>query len=167
MSKLWRKTLRNAENWSGLASHKGKKKHLFTIEFKTQVVSYAEERSDRSVVSHYVVEHKAVREWKKDIKKIKATQTRRQRFEGGGRKWKAEEIEDELVHCIYKKKSSTWVGKWSSGKQRTYLTKERRSCDLWLVCCQSKQVWKVMRKHGLSLRRKKHNWSKIPILHNQ
>lgn len=104
MSKLWRKTLRNAENWSGLASHKGKKKHLFTKEFKTQVVSYAEERSNRSVVSHYVVEHKAVREWKKDIKKIKATQTRRQRFEGGGRKWKAEETEDELVHCIYRKK---------------------------------------------------------------
>ena len=36
-----------AENRSHLTSHKGKKKRPYTMEFKKQVVSYAEEKSNR------------------------------------------------------------------------------------------------------------------------
>ena len=41
------------------------------MEFKKQVVSYAEEESNRSAVSHYNVEPKRVREWKKYHEKFR------------------------------------------------------------------------------------------------
>ena len=41
------------------------------MEFKKQLVSYAEEKSNRSAASHYSVEPKRVREWKKEQKKIR------------------------------------------------------------------------------------------------
>ena len=57
-----------AEKASDLASSKGKKKHLYSMEFKKQVV-YAEANSNRSAASHFDVEPKRVREWK--INKLK------------------------------------------------------------------------------------------------
>ena len=51
---------------SDLASSKGKKKRPYSMEFKKQVVVYAEANSDRSAASHFDVEPKRVREWKKE-----------------------------------------------------------------------------------------------------
>ena len=55
------------------------------MEFKKQLVSYAEEKSNRSATSHYGVEPKRVREWVRS-KKIKVKQARRHWIQEGGRK---------------------------------------------------------------------------------
>ena len=75
------------------------------MEFKRQVVAYAVENSNRSAASHYDMEPKRVREWKKDLDKIKETKASRQCLEGRGRKCIDEELEDELVHWIYEQRS--------------------------------------------------------------
>ena len=75
-----------AEKESDLASSNGKKKRSHSMEFKKQVVVYAEANSNRSAASHFDVELKLVREWKKDFEKIKSTKPNRQHLDGGGRK---------------------------------------------------------------------------------
>ena len=62
-----------AEKASDLASFKGKKKRSNSMEFKKQVFVYAEANSNRSAASHFDVEPKRVREWKKDFEKINST----------------------------------------------------------------------------------------------
>ena len=82
------------------------------MQFKKQVVSYAEEKSNRFAASHYGVEPKRVREWKKDLEKNQVTQARRKCLERRGRKYNGEELGDELVYWIYEKiKYCTLVGK--------------------------------------------------------
>ena len=62
-----------AEKASDLTSSKRKKKRSYSMEFKKQVVVYAEVNRNRSAASHFEVEPKRVREWKKDFEKIKST----------------------------------------------------------------------------------------------
>ena len=45
-----------------LASSKGKKKRSYSMEFKKQVIFYAEANSNRSAALHFDVEPKRVRE---------------------------------------------------------------------------------------------------------
>ena len=94
-----------AEKASDLASSKGKKKRSYSTEFKKQAVVYAEANSNRCAASHFDVEPKRVREWKKDFEKIKSTKSNRQRLDGGGRKCIDEDLEEDLVHWIYEKRS--------------------------------------------------------------
>ena len=56
-----------AEKPTDLSSQKGKSNRSYTMEFKRQVVAYANENSNRSAASQYVLEPKRVRKWKKDI----------------------------------------------------------------------------------------------------
>ena len=93
------------EKASDLASSKGKKKRSYSIKFKKQVVPYAEANSNRSAASHFDVEQKRVREWKKDFEKIKSSKSNRERLDGGGRKCIDEDLEEDLVHWIYEKRS--------------------------------------------------------------
>ena len=51
------------------------------------------------------MEAKRVREWKKDFEKIKSTKPNRQRLGGGGRKFIDKNLEEDLVHWIYEKRS--------------------------------------------------------------
>ena len=94
-----------AECASEIASSRGKKKRSYSMEFKKQVVIYAEANSNRSAASRFDVEPKRVREWKKDIDKINATKSKRQRLDGGGRKCIDADLEEDLVHWIYEKRS--------------------------------------------------------------
>ena len=85
-----------AEKASDLASSKAKKKCSYSMEFKKQVLVYAEANINRSAV-----EPKHVREWKKKkktLKKIKSTKPNRQHLVGGGRKCIDENLEKDLVH---------------------------------------------------------------------
>ena len=50
------------------------------MEFKKPVVVYVEANSNRSAASHFDVEPKRVREWKKDFEKIRHTKPNRQRL---------------------------------------------------------------------------------------
>ena len=94
-----------AEKASDLASSKEKKKHSDSMEFKKQVVIYTEANSNRSAASHFDVELKRVREWKKDFEKIKSAKPNRQGLDGGGRKCIHENLEEDLVHWVYEKRS--------------------------------------------------------------
>ena len=88
-----------------MASSKGKETRSYSMEFKNQVVVYAEKNNNRPVASLFDVEPKRVREWKKDFEKIKSTKPNRQRLDGGGRKCIDENLEQDLVHWIYEKRS--------------------------------------------------------------
>ena len=94
-----------AECASKIASSRGKKKRSYSMEFKKQVVIYAEANSYRSAASRFDVEPKRVREWKKDINKINPTKSKRQRLDGGRRKCIDTDLEEDLVHWIYEKRS--------------------------------------------------------------
>ena len=96
---------KEARQSSGLASSKGKKKHSYIMEFKQQVVVYAEANSNSSAASLFGVEPKRVRDWKKDIEKIKATKLKRQQLDGGGRKCNDEDLEEDLISWIYEKRN--------------------------------------------------------------
>ena len=91
---------KEASQPSGLASPKGKKKHSYSTDFNQQVVIYAEANRNRSAASHCGIAPKHVIEWKKDIDKIKATESKRQRLDGGGRNCIDDDLED-LVLLIY------------------------------------------------------------------
>ena len=71
-----------AENRSDLTYYKGKTKISYGIKFKKQLVYYTEEKNNRSAASHYYgVEPKRVREWKKNLDKIKVTNEKKQCLE--------------------------------------------------------------------------------------
>ena len=88
-----------------MASSKGRETRSYSMEFKKQVVVYAEKNNNRPAASLFDVEPKRVREWKKDFEKIKSTKPNRQRLDGGGRKCINENLEQDLVHWIYEKRS--------------------------------------------------------------
>ena len=90
-----------AEKASDLPSSKGKKNWSYSMEFKKQVVVYAEANSNKSAASHFDVEPKHVRAWKKDFETNKSTKPNRQRLDGGGRKCIDENLEEDFVHWIY------------------------------------------------------------------
>ena len=88
-----------------MASSKGKKKRSYSMEFKKYDVVYAEKKSNRSAALHFELEPKRVRECKKDFENIKSIKPNRQRLDGGGRKCFDENLEEDLVHWIYEKRS--------------------------------------------------------------
>ena len=95
------------EKTRNLASFKGQKKRSYSMEFKKQVLVYAEANSNRSAssASNFDVKTKCVKEWKKYFEKTKSTKPNRQRLDGGGRKCIDENLEEDLVHWIYEKRS--------------------------------------------------------------
>ena len=84
------------------------------------------------------VEPKRVREWKKDLEKIKSTKSNRQRLDGGGRKWVDEELEENLVHWVYDQRSkmlhvSRKMIMWKA--KSIFNEKKQRSCHPRFVRC--------------------------------
>ena len=73
------------------------------MEFKKQVLVYAEANSNRFAASNFDVEPKRVREWKKDFEKIKSTKSNGQGLNGGGRKCIDKDLEEDLVHLDLRK----------------------------------------------------------------
>ena len=154
-----------AECASEIASSRGKKKRSYSMEFKKQVVIYAEANSNRSAASRFDVEPKRVREWKKDIDKINATKSKRQRLDGGGRKCIDADLEEDLVHWIYEKRSrmlhvSRKMIMWKAKSIFDEKNEDPALKDTFLAS----RGWceKFMRRHGFSLRRKTTTAQKDP-----
>ena len=148
------------EKASDLASSKGKKKCSYSMEFKKQVVVYAKSNSNRSATSHFDAEPKYVRKWKKDFEKLKSTKPNRQRFNGGGRKCTNENLEEDLVHWIYEKRSKMlhvsrkmimWKAKRQSCYQRFVDVASRGWCE------------KFMQRHWFVFSRKTATAQKDPL----
>ena len=51
-------------------SHKGEKRHSYSMDFKKQVIKYAEENSNRSAASKFSIDVKRVREWRPNKDKV-------------------------------------------------------------------------------------------------
>ena len=125
------------EKASGLPSSEGKEKRSYSMEFKKQVVVYAEANSNRYTASHFDVEPKRAREWKKVFEKIKSNKSNRQRLEGGGRKCIDKNSKADLVHWIYEKRSKMLHAsrKMIMWKAKSIFNKKRRSCHQRFLCC--------------------------------
>ena len=87
-------------------SHRGEKSKGYTMQFKQNVVRYANENSNRSAVTWFKVDVKRVREWKKQIEKITTTDPKKQKLAGGGRKLTDVDIEESLLAWIYDRRSN-------------------------------------------------------------
>ena len=146
-----------AQKASDLASPKGKRKSSYSMEFKQQVVVYAEANSNRSAALHFGVEPKRVREWKKNFLQIKSTRSGRQRLDGGGRKCNDEDLEEEVVNWIYEQWSRMLhVSRKMIMWKPKSLFDEKNDDPAVKESFIASREWceRFMRRHGFSLRRK-------------
>ena len=68
--------------------HKGEKRKGYTIQFKQNVARYPNENLNRSAASRFKGNEKIIREWKKQIEKLTATDP-------------DVDLEESLLACIY------------------------------------------------------------------
>ena len=106
-----------------------------------------------------------MREWKKDIDKIKATKSKRQRLDGGGRKCIDADLEEDLVHWVYEKRSKMLhvSRKVIMGKAKSIFDEKNEDPAVKDAFIASRG-WceKFMRRPGFSLRRKTTTAQKDP-----
>ena len=153
------------EKASDLVSSKGRKKRSYSMEFKKQVVVYAEVNNNRSAASHFDVETKRVKEWKKDFEKIKSTKLNTQRLDGSGRRGINENLEEDLVHWIDEKRSKMLhvSRKMIMWKVKSIFNEKNDDTTIKNSFVASRgRCEKFMRKHGFSLRRKTTTAQKDP-----
>ena len=154
-----------------LVPSKGQKKLSYDIEFKKEIVVYPEVNSNRSAASHFDVGPKRVREWKKGIEKIKPTKPNKQRLDGGAKKCIDKNLEEDLLHWIYEKRSKILhVGRkmimWKTKSIFNEKNDDRTIKDSFVAglgWCE-----KIMRRYGFSLRteNKNYNCSEGSIVHD-
>lgn len=144
-------------------SHKGRKIQKYSLEFKKDVIAYAEKSGNRPASKQFSVDERRIREWRAkmiDIEGLLATKKgkSRSRLSGGGRKPLSSKLEEVVLE---------WI-------------KNRRACGLSVSCklimkkaevtyhemmennlvnndsFKASRGWvcKFMRRNGLSLRRK-------------
>ena len=80
-------------------SHKGKKKKKYSLDFKKQVIAFAEVHGNRPASRHFEVDERRIREWrskKSEIVQLVASKKGKQRskLSGGGRKPLSMKLED-------------------------------------------------------------------------
>ena len=88
-------------------SHKGMKLKSYSIEFKLEVVAFAEEKSLHAAERLYKVDRKSIRSWKNNkhrLVELSASSAKgfdRKRLNGGGRKVFDRQLEKRLLDWIY------------------------------------------------------------------
>lgn len=87
-------------------SHKGQKRNTYSMEFKKQVITFAEINSNRSAALKFKIEVKRVREWRQNKEKIVVMKDKRQRLEGGGRKLTDQQLEDDILKWILERRGN-------------------------------------------------------------
>lgn len=91
-------------------SHKGEKVCSYTVDFKLEVVNYAEQSSIHAAGRKYNVSRSSVRDWKKkkiqleDLRKSSGSGAHRRRLSGGGRKVFDSSTERSLIEWITERK---------------------------------------------------------------
>ena len=78
------------------------------MQFKQDIVRYANESSSSSASTRFKADVKKVREWKKQIEKITVTDPKKQKLAGGGRKLTNVDLEESLLAWIYERRSNTF-----------------------------------------------------------
>lgn len=91
-------------------SHKGEKVCSYTVDFKLEVVNYAEQSSIHAAGRKYNVSRSSVRDWKKkkvqleELRKSSGSGAHRRRLSGGGRKVFDSSTEKSLIEWITERK---------------------------------------------------------------
>ena len=96
---------------SAETSHKREKRKGYTMQFKQDVVRYANENSNRSAATRFKVDVKIVREWKKQTEKMTANDPKKQKMTandpkkqklaGGRKKLTDIDLEESVLAWIY------------------------------------------------------------------
>ena len=93
------------------SSHKGEKVRSYSIDFKLEVIRYAETNSNHAAAKKYKIDRNSIRHWRKKRDKIEELKVersggaKRQRLDGGGRHLTSEEIEQNLLEWIFDRRS--------------------------------------------------------------
>ena len=85
-------------------SRKGEQRNKYTMEFKRKVINYAKENSSNGAVRKFKIDRKRVREWVNQDDKVLKMKGKRFRVEGGGRKFTNNELEDEVLNWIHRRR---------------------------------------------------------------
>ena len=112
-------TKSNFYKMSAETSHKCEKRKEYTIQFKQDVARYANQNLNHSAATRFKGDEKKIRERKKQIKKLTATNAKKQKLAGGGRKLTDVDLEESLLAWIYDCRSNALrvSKKWSCSKQ--------------------------------------------------
>ena len=76
------------------------------MEFKRKVINYAKENSYNGAARKYKIDRKRVREWVNQENKVLKMKGKRLRVEGGGRKLTGNELEDEVLNWIHRRREN-------------------------------------------------------------
>ena len=154
--------------------HKGEKIRSYTISFKLEVVEFAENRSITAAAQKYNVDRHSVRDWKKKKNELQELSSsvnikKRIRLGGGVRKPLSEEMEETLLEWIIERRSKMLrVSRRIIRKKAViiYGDLKRIDPDRFDEKFEAINGWlfKFMKRHNLSLRRKTSVAQKDPDL---
>ena len=146
----------------GLTSHKGRKLRNYTVEFKLDVVNYAEENnSNQAAAIKFQVDRHSVRDWRKkksDLQSLISMRgnKKRVRLEGGGRKPLSEEMESLLLEYILDRRlRGLHVSRKLIMKKAMVIYQDIQEAELTEETFEASKGWleKFMQRNSLSLRR--------------
>ena len=83
----------------------------YSIDFKLEVIRYAETNSNHAASKKYIIDRNSIRDWRRKRDKIEELKVersggaKRQRLDGGGRHLTSEEKEENLLEWIFDRRS--------------------------------------------------------------
>ena len=87
-------------------SHEGEQRNKYTMELKRKLINYAEENSCNGAARKFKIDRKRVREWVNQEDKVSKMKGKQFRVEGGGRKLRDNELEDEVLNGIHRRREN-------------------------------------------------------------
>eukprot|EP00794_Sanderia_malayensis_P007755 gene7755-8599_t len=144
-------------------SHKGKKFQKYSLDFKTEVIAFAEVHGNRPASRQFKVDERRVREWrskKSEIVKLVASNKGKQRskLSGGGRKPRSMKLEETLIQWIESRRASGLHVSYKLITEKAEITYRDIKADINKDFEEFKasKGWftRFMKRNGLSLRRK-------------
>ena len=126
------------------------RKRSYDAAFKLKVVQYAEKNSNRAAARRHQVDERSVRDWRKQKEQLNTLPSKKQCLQGGGRKPKLPEVEEQLTEWIeHQRAQHLWVTRTmiqQKAMQFHFGDEEFSASRGWLE--------NFLRRHNFSLRRK-------------
>lgn len=153
------------EDETEATSHKGKKVHSYTIQFKSDAIRYAENKGNHAAERKFNVDRKRIREWRDNKGKIeellaKTKGTKRKRCDGGGRKPFNEQLEEMVLEWVYDRRykglrvSRKLIMKKAKVMYDEMIKNEPTHDEENEFLASTGWLKRFMQRNGLSLRRK-------------
>ena len=87
-------------------SQKDEQRNKYTMEFKRKVINYAKKNSYNGAARKFKINRKRVCEWVNQEDKVLKMKGKRFRVEGGGPKLTENELEDEVLNWIHRRREN-------------------------------------------------------------